>query len=98
MALLEEFSQFGEVEYLRIRSAPLIHSRKPREGAMNNDSVNSVHAYILFKMEKSAQASLSHNMAVGAPASEEAESGRSRITLVVLKKESLFLWNGWSIK
>ncbi|KAF5182926.1 Nucleolar protein [Thalictrum thalictroides] len=66
--LLKEFSQFGEVESLRIRSVPIVDSKTPRKGAIMkgkiNESVDSVHAYIVFKDEKSAQASLSHNMAV----------------------------------
>ncbi|KAM7525448.1 hypothetical protein LguiA_015350 [Lonicera macranthoides] len=67
-ALLKEFSQFGEVESVRIRSVPIINSKTPRKGAIIkkqiNDSVDSVHAYIVFKTEESVQASLSHNMAV----------------------------------
>ncbi|PIA58581.1 hypothetical protein AQUCO_00500485v1 [Aquilegia coerulea] len=66
--VLKEFSQFGEVESLRIRSVPIVDSKTPRKGAIMkgkiNESVDSVHAYIVFKDEKSAQASLSHNMAV----------------------------------
>lgn len=67
-ALLREFSQFGEVESVRIRSVPIVNSKTPRKGAIIkkqiNDSVDSVNAYIVFKTEESAQASLSHNMAV----------------------------------
>ncbi|XP_059656838.1 nucleolar protein 12 [Cornus florida] len=67
-ALLKEFSQFGEVESVRIRSIPIIDSKVPRKGAIIkkqiNDSIDSVHAYIVFKTEQSAQASLDHNMAV----------------------------------
>ncbi|KAK9144298.1 hypothetical protein Sjap_004201 [Stephania japonica] len=67
-ALLKEFGKFGEVESARIRSVPLVDSKTPRKGAIFkgkiNESVDSVHAYIVFKDEKAAQASLSHNMAV----------------------------------
>ncbi|KAA8525857.1 hypothetical protein F0562_007712 [Nyssa sinensis] len=67
-ALLKEFSQFGEVESLRIRSIPILDSKTPRKGAIIkkkiNDSVDSVHAYIVFRTEQSAQASLAHNMSV----------------------------------
>ncbi|CBI33864.3 unnamed protein product, partial [Vitis vinifera] len=67
-ALLKEFSVFGEVQSVRIRSVPILDSKKPRKGAIIskkiNDSVDSVHAYIVFKTEESAQTSLSHNMSV----------------------------------
>ncbi|KAJ1395645.1 RNA-binding domain superfamily [Sesbania bispinosa] len=66
--LLKEFKKFGEVESVRIRSVPLQDTKKPRKGAILskkiNDSADSVHAYIVFKTEQSAQASLSHNMTV----------------------------------
>ncbi|KAK9079573.1 hypothetical protein SSX86_001246 [Deinandra increscens subsp. villosa] len=67
-ALLREFNQFGEIESIRIRSVPLLDDKTPRKGAVIkkhiNDAVDRVNAYIVFKMEDSAQASLSHNMAV----------------------------------
>ncbi|XP_057511467.1 nucleolar protein 12-like [Actinidia eriantha] len=67
-ALLKEFSQFGEVESVRIRSVPLLDTKTPRKGAIIqkkiNDAVDSVHAYIVFRTEEAAQASLAHNMAV----------------------------------
>ncbi|KAK9120558.1 hypothetical protein Syun_018175 [Stephania yunnanensis] len=67
-ALLKEFGRFGEIDSARIRSVPLVDSKTPRKGAIFkgkiNESVDSVHAYIVFKDEKAAQASLSHNMAV----------------------------------
>nr|XP_043630515.1 RNA-binding protein 34 [Erigeron canadensis] len=67
-ALMREFSQFGEIESIRIRSIPLLDDKTPRKGAIIkkqiNDAVDRVNAYIVFKMEDSAQASLSHNMAV----------------------------------
>ncbi|KAI7729038.1 hypothetical protein M8C21_010117, partial [Ambrosia artemisiifolia] len=67
-ALLKEFSQFGEIESVRIRSIPLLDDKTPRKGAVIkkkiNDAVDRVNAYIVFKTEDSAQASLSHNMAV----------------------------------
>ncbi|CAL0314159.1 unnamed protein product [Lupinus luteus] len=66
--LLMEFKKFGEVESVRIRSVPIQDTKKPRKGAILakklNDDGDSVHAYIVFKTEESAQASLSHNMAV----------------------------------
>ncbi|KAK7252492.1 hypothetical protein RIF29_36468 [Crotalaria pallida] len=66
--LLKEFKQFGEVESVRIRSVPIQDTKKPRKGAILakkiNDAGDSVHAYIVFKSEESAQASLSLNMAV----------------------------------
>ncbi|XP_028789151.1 nucleolar protein 12-like [Neltuma alba] len=66
--LLVEFRKFGEVESVRIRSVPILDTKKPRKGAILakkiNDAGDSVHAYIVFKTEQSAQDSLSHNMAV----------------------------------
>lgn len=67
-ALLKEFSQFGEIDSVRIRSVPILDTKTPRKGAIMkkqiNDSVDNVHAYVVFKTEQSAQASLAHNMAV----------------------------------
>ncbi|KAF3449399.1 hypothetical protein FNV43_RR10127 [Rhamnella rubrinervis] len=67
-ALIKEFSKFGEVESVRIRSVPISETKKPRRGAVItkqfNETADSVHAYIVFKTEESAQASLSHNLAV----------------------------------
>ncbi|XP_027360267.1 RNA-binding protein 34 isoform X2 [Abrus precatorius] len=64
--LLKEFKKFGEVDSVRIRSVPIQDTKKPRKGAILakkiNDAADSVHAYIVFKTEQSAQASLSHNM------------------------------------
>nr|KYP38835.1 RNA-binding protein 34 [Cajanus cajan] len=64
--LLKEFKKFGEVESVRIRSVPIQDTKKPRKGAILakkiNDAADSVHAYVVFKTEQSAQASLSHNM------------------------------------
>ncbi|KAJ0989942.1 hypothetical protein J5N97_008298 [Dioscorea zingiberensis] len=66
-ALMKEFGSFGEIESVRIRSVPLVDSKIPRKGAIFkgkiNESVDSVHAYIVFKQEQSARAALSHNMA-----------------------------------
>lgn len=66
--LIKEFSKFGDVESVRIRSVPIAESKIPRKGAILlkkfNDNVDSVHAYVVFKNEQSAEASLSHNMAV----------------------------------
>ncbi|XP_047341097.1 RNA-binding protein 34 [Impatiens glandulifera] len=67
-SLLKEFSQFGEVESVRIRSVPLLSTKLSRKGAVIqnkvNDAIDSVHAYVVFKTEESAQASLAHNMSV----------------------------------
>ncbi|KAI8530481.1 hypothetical protein RHMOL_Rhmol11G0062300 [Rhododendron molle] len=67
-ALFREFSQFGEVDSVRIRSVPLLDTKTPRKGAIIqkkiNDAVDSVHAYIVFKTEQAAEASLAHNMSV----------------------------------
>ncbi|PWA72159.1 RNA-binding (RRM/RBD/RNP motifs) family protein [Artemisia annua] len=67
-ALLREFAKFGEVESVRMRSIPLLDDKTPRKGAIIkkqiNDAVDRVNAYIVFKTEDSAQASLAHNMAV----------------------------------
>ncbi|KAB5573867.1 hypothetical protein DKX38_001061 [Salix brachista] len=67
-ALIKEFSKFGDVESVRIRSVPIAESKIPRKGAILlkkfNDNVDSVNAYVVFKNEQSAEASLSHNMAV----------------------------------
>ncbi|GKV10674.1 hypothetical protein SLEP1_g22004 [Rubroshorea leprosula] len=66
--LMKEFSKFGEVESVRIRSVPLADTKKPRKGAIMqkkiNEKADSVHAYVVFKTEQSAEASLAHNMAV----------------------------------
>ncbi|KAK1436313.1 hypothetical protein QVD17_02092 [Tagetes erecta] len=66
--LLREFNQFGEIESIRIRSVPLLDDKTPRKGAIIkkqiNDAIDRVNAYVVFKMEDSAQASLAHNMAV----------------------------------
>ncbi|KAK8657979.1 hypothetical protein V6N13_036195 [Hibiscus sabdariffa] len=66
--LMKEFSKFGEIESVRIRSVPLSDTKKPRRGAILlkqiNEKADSVHAYIVFKTEQSAEASLANNMAV----------------------------------
>ncbi|PSR91619.1 Nucleolar protein [Actinidia chinensis var. chinensis] len=66
--LVKEFSQFGEIESLKIRSIPLLDTKKPRKRAVIqkkiNYAVDRVHANIVFKTEQAARASLSHNMAV----------------------------------
>ncbi|KAJ9555199.1 hypothetical protein OSB04_009813 [Centaurea solstitialis] len=60
-ALVKEFSQFGDVESVRIRSIPLLDDKTPRKGAIIkkkiNDAVDRVNAYVVFKTEDSAQAS-----------------------------------------
>ncbi|KAL8535493.1 hypothetical protein ACS0TY_011213 [Phlomoides rotata] len=66
--IAKAFDKFGEVESVRIRSVPIIDGKIPRKGAVIkkriNENCDSVHAYIVFKTEASAQASLAHNMAV----------------------------------
>ncbi|XP_050378896.1 uncharacterized protein LOC126796175 [Argentina anserina] len=66
--LIREFSKFGEVESVRIRSVPIEDTKAPRKVAVLTKKIHkkadSVNAYIVFKSEESAQASLSHNMAV----------------------------------
>ncbi|XWS62174.1 hypothetical protein CRYUN_Cryun07bG0188400 [Craigia yunnanensis] len=66
--LIKDFSKFGEIESVRIRSVPVNDTKKPRKGAIMlkqiNEKADSVHAYIVFKTEQSAEASLAHNMAV----------------------------------
>ncbi|KAL6176024.1 hypothetical protein ACLB2K_052660 [Fragaria x ananassa] len=66
--LIREFSKFGEVESVRIRSVPIEDTKAPRKVAVLTKKLHkkadSVNAYIVFKSEESAQASLSHNMAV----------------------------------
>ncbi|KAK4364655.1 hypothetical protein RND71_016013 [Anisodus tanguticus] len=66
-ALMKEFGSFGEIESVRIRSIPLTDCN-PRKAAIIkkklNDNADSVNAYVVFKSEESAQASLAHNMAV----------------------------------
>ncbi|KAG8061836.1 hypothetical protein GUJ93_ZPchr0003g17203 [Zizania palustris] len=67
-ALTKEFAAFGEVDTIRIRSVPLADTKIPRKGAVIkgkiNDSVDNVHAYIVFKDEQGARAALNHNMAM----------------------------------
>ncbi|KAG5540152.1 hypothetical protein RHGRI_020400 [Rhododendron griersonianum] len=66
--LVKEFSQFGEIESIRIRSVPLLDTKIPRKGAViqqkTSDTVDSVHAYIVFKTEEAAQDSLANDMAL----------------------------------
>ncbi|XP_075493175.1 uncharacterized protein LOC142531057 isoform X1 [Primulina tabacum] len=66
--LVKEFGKFGEVESVRIRSVPIVDGKIPRKGAVIqkqfNDNGDSVHAYIVFTTEDSAQASLTFNMSV----------------------------------
>ncbi|KAL8141768.1 hypothetical protein V2J09_014800 [Rumex salicifolius] len=67
-ALLKEFSQFGEVESVRLRSVPTLDSKKPKKVMIMNNKINeavdSVNAYVVFETEESAEASLAHNMAL----------------------------------
>ncbi|TQD86362.1 hypothetical protein C1H46_028120 [Malus baccata] len=67
-ALMKEFAKFGEVESVRIRSVPILDTKRPRKGAILtkqiHDKADSVNAYVVFKTEESAQTSLSNNMAV----------------------------------
>ncbi|CAH2070745.1 unnamed protein product [Thlaspi arvense] len=66
--ILKEFSKFGEVESVSIRSFPIVDSKKTRKGAImlkqNNEKASSVHAYVVFETEQSAEASLAHNMSL----------------------------------
>ncbi|XP_073124390.1 uncharacterized protein [Henckelia pumila] len=66
--LVKEFGKFGEVESVRIRSVPIVDGKIPRKGAVIqkrfNENGDSVHAYIVFTTEDSAQASLILNMTV----------------------------------
>lgn len=65
--LIKEFSQFGEVESVRLRSVPILDSKLPRKNAILkgqiDDSHDSVNGYVVFKDEQSANAALSHNLA-----------------------------------
>lgn len=65
--LIKEFSQFGEVDSVRLRSVPILDSKLPRKNAILkgqiDDSHNRVHAYVVFKDKESANAALSHNLA-----------------------------------
>ncbi|KAL9282592.1 putative RNA recognition motif domain, nucleotide-binding alpha-beta plait domain superfamily [Arabidopsis thaliana] len=66
--ILKEFSKFGEVESVRIRSVPIVDSKRTRKGAIMlkqiNEKASSVHAYVVFETEQSAAASLAHNMSL----------------------------------
>lgn len=66
-AIVKEFAVFGEIESVRIRSVPIVETKAPRKAAIFkgqiNDSLDSVHAYVVFKDEQSARAALGHNMA-----------------------------------
>ncbi|CAE6215185.1 unnamed protein product [Arabidopsis arenosa] len=66
--ILKEFSKFGEVESVRIRSVPIVDSKRTRKGAIMlkqiNEKASSVHAYVVFETEQSAEASLAHNMSL----------------------------------
>uniref|UniRef100_A0A803L618 RRM domain-containing protein n=1 Tax=Chenopodium quinoa TaxID=63459 RepID=A0A803L618_CHEQI len=67
-ALLKEFSQFGEIDSVRIRSVPTLDSKKPKKALVINgnlnEAVDSVNAYIVFKTEQAAEASLTYNMSM----------------------------------
>ncbi|KAK3148722.1 hypothetical protein QOZ80_3AG0207800 [Eleusine coracana subsp. coracana] len=67
-ALIKEFSAFGQIESVRIRSVPITDITIPRKGAIMkgklNEALDNVHAYIVFKEEQFARAALSHNMAL----------------------------------
>eukprot|EP00252_Welwitschia_mirabilis_P010052 TRINITY_DN23110_c0_g1_i1.p1 TRINITY_DN23110_c0_g1~~TRINITY_DN23110_c0_g1_i1.p1 ORF type:complete len:366 (-),score=98.35 TRINITY_DN23110_c0_g1_i1:43-1140(-) len=64
--LIREFSQFGEVQSVGLRSVPLVETKMPRKNAVltkkKNEAIGSCHAYIVFNHEQSANAALSHNM------------------------------------
>ncbi|MCO5601629.1 hypothetical protein L7F22_055752 [Adiantum nelumboides] len=65
-ALINEFSIYGPVESIRLRSVPLLDTKIPRRGAIIkgqiNEAVNSQHAYVVFGDAASANAALAHNM------------------------------------
>ncbi|MCO5588001.1 hypothetical protein L7F22_041955 [Adiantum nelumboides] len=65
-ALINEFSIYGPVESIRLRSVPLLDTKVPRRGAIIkgqiNEAVNSQHAYVVFGDAASANAALAHNM------------------------------------
>eukprot|EP00252_Welwitschia_mirabilis_P007913 TRINITY_DN1960_c0_g1_i2.p1 TRINITY_DN1960_c0_g1~~TRINITY_DN1960_c0_g1_i2.p1 ORF type:complete len:654 (+),score=159.34 TRINITY_DN1960_c0_g1_i2:90-1964(+) len=64
--LIREFSRFGQVESVRLRSVPLVETKMPRKNAILtkniNEAIGSCHAYIVFNHERSANDALSHNM------------------------------------
>ncbi|ESQ39831.1 hypothetical protein EUTSA_v10000858mg [Eutrema salsugineum] len=66
--ILKEFSKFGKVESVRIRSVPIVDSKRTRKGAIMlkqlNEKASSVHAYVVFETEQSAEASLALNMSL----------------------------------
>ncbi|KAI5068060.1 hypothetical protein GOP47_0016405 [Adiantum capillus-veneris] len=65
-ALNQEFSIYGPVESVRLRSVPLLDTKIPRKGAIItgqiNEAVNSQHAYVVFEEAAFANAALAHNM------------------------------------
>ncbi|KAL2901304.1 RNA-binding protein 34 [Bienertia sinuspersici] len=67
-ALMKEFSKFGEIDSVRIRSVPTLDSKKPKKVQILNGKLNeaadSVNAYVVFKTEQAAEASVSHNMSM----------------------------------
>lgn len=64
--IVKEFSQYGSVESVRLRSVPLLDTKIPRKGAIIkgqvNEAINSQHAYIVFEEASHANAALAHNM------------------------------------
>eukprot|EP00249_Psilotum_nudum_P021406 c28098_g1_i1 orf=273-2582(+) len=64
--VMKEFSQFGAVESVRLRSVPLLETKLPRKGAIIkgqiNEGMSSLHAYVVFQEEDSAKAALALNM------------------------------------
>lgn len=62
----KEFSQYGALESLQLRLAPLLEIKPPRKGATVkgeiNETLHSLNAYIVYKDEQSANAALAHNM------------------------------------
>eukprot|EP00250_Pteridium_aquilinum_P015704 c22710_g1_i1 orf=438-2396(-) len=64
--LIREFSAYGPVESVRLRSVPLLDTKVPRRGAIIkgqiNEAVDSQHAYVVFKENSHANAALAHNM------------------------------------
>lgn len=65
-AIIKEFSTYGPVESVRLRSVPLLDTKIPRKGAIItgqiNEAVESQHAYVVFKSSSDANDALAHNM------------------------------------
>ncbi|XP_057521049.1 nucleolar protein 12 [Amaranthus tricolor] len=66
--LTKEFNKFGDIESVRIRSVPTLDGKKPKKvqifSGKINEALDSVNAYIVFRTEQGAEASLVHNMSM----------------------------------